>query len=109
MLTRLFRKGRFHTLLVFLGSAHLLSVPKVSVAAEQTKTAVIVSAGDLASLENSMKQLEKQGIEAYQKLGFKVILIGGVERGGKPLTPQSLIETLGSLRGVQDLRVDFIG
>lgn len=78
-------------------------------AQENEKVAVVVSAGDMASLEKSMKALELQAFETYGKLGFKVILIGGVGKTGRPLTSQVLRETLGSLKGVKDLRLDFIG
>lgn len=75
----------------------------------QEKVAVIVSAGDLAQLENSMKSLERQARKTYEELGYKVILLGGADKKGANLSPEVLKRTLGGLKGVKDLRFDFIG
>lgn len=80
-----------------------------SVVHAQEKVAVVVSAGDLNSLEESLQSIEKQAIRTYEQLGFKVVLIGGAGRQGVPLSPESLNRTLGDLRNVKDLRLDFIG
>lgn len=94
----------------FVGIGLTASAPEIAHAnSPSKKVAVIVSAGDLAALEDSMKVLEKQAMESYERLGFKVILVGGIQKTGKKLSANVLHETLAELRGVEDLRLDFIG
>ena len=75
----------------------------------EDKVAVLVSAGDVGALEESMQSIEKQAVQTYEQLGYKVVIVGGVSKRGLPLTPESLDSTLSGLKGVKDLRLDFIG
>lgn len=95
-------------ILIFIAFTFLIA--SVSFAQSQNaKVAVIVSGGDMGSLEESLQALEKQATETYERLGFKVIVVGGVNKAGLPLTAESLKKTLGELKDVKDLRLDFLG
>lgn len=89
--------------------ASLFSADLANAQAPTPKVAVIVSSGDLGQLEDSMKSVETRAIQTYEKLGFKVIVIGGVNKTGKMLSPEVFQQTLAELKGVSDLRLDFIG
>src|SRR5688572_2535833 len=73
------------------------------------KVAVIVSAGDLDVLEDPMKEVERQAVRTYENLGYKVIIVGGVNRKHSELSPEVVRSTISGLKGVKDLRLDFIG
>lgn len=75
----------------------------------QEKVAVIVSSGDLEGLEAPMKALENQAMKTYSDLGYRVVLLGGVDQKGFNLTTDNFKKTLAGFRDVKDLRLDFIG
>lgn|GEM_PF-3208546 len=89
----------------------LTALPVLTNAANSgDRVAVVVSSGDTGgALDESMKDLEKKAIQTYERLGFKVIVVGGANKKVSDLGADSLTRTLASLKGVKDLRLDFLG
>jgi len=105
-MTRELAKSKF---LLLAGACFFLGWCDPVVSQAQEKVAVLVSTGDLGSLEDSFKNIETQAIRTYERLGFRVIIVGGVSQPGQPLSSESFKQTLSQLKDVKDLRVDFIG
>lgn len=94
---------------LFITSLNALAVLASSDSAPTPRVAVLISGGDFGALEKSFQALERKAKETYEKHGFKVIIIGGANPASLPFTGHALQQALTSVRGVQDLRLDFIG
>ena len=106
-------KSRMLLNCIFAVSAFLVphfANAQIASALASERVAVIVSSGDTSgALDESMKDLETKAIQTYEHLGFKVVIVGGANKKISEVTPERLSQTLGNLKGVTDLRLDFLG
>lgn len=74
------------------------------------RVAVILSGGGIEEAGDAMvfAETEALAIEAYERQGYRVVLLGGVRRPGLPFSYQSFVRVLSDLGPTEDLRIDIL-
>src|SRR5271163_1544750 len=83
-------------------------IPMLFSWARADNVAVVVNTGDIGGFENAFNAMTSEAVKVYTEAGYRVIVLSVNDKKSPP-SGENLKQTVGQLKNVADLRIDFIG